>query len=86
MFANETNEKFGDFEFAISELEKNLQTSEELNNDETNETEENNDKENISENDENDDNFNENNDNKNSIMSVDLKKLIKQELATRIDE
>jgi hypothetical protein len=84
MFASETNDKFGDFEFAISELEKNVQTSEQLNTDETNQTEQDNDKENISENDDNEvSKFNENIDNQtSSIMSVDLKNLIKQELSS----
>ena len=76
-FANETNDKFGDFEYVISELEKNVQVSEEevlenadaTNADEVNDTDNQSDELQSS-----------------AIMSVDLKSLIKQELATSIDE
>lgn len=76
MFANETNDKFGDFEFAISELEKNVQTSEQVNTDETDKNEETDETE-----DSDISKLNENSDAQNTIMSVDLKNLIKQELA-----
>jgi hypothetical protein len=78
-FASETSDKFGDFEYAISELEKNVVPSEE-------------DNEKGSENLMNNDNTDTDSDNQvdelqtSSIMSVDLKNLIKQELATSIDE
>ena len=81
-FASETSDKFGDFEFAISELEKNIQPTEQVENE--------NDNENENEDLENDDIKNTSNENiveqTPSIMSVDLKNLIKQELANGIDE
>jgi hypothetical protein len=62
-FSAEVNEKFGDYEFAIAELEKKLEipadTSEITLEQSSNDTE-----------------------NSNSIMSVDLKKIISQELAS----
>ena len=62
-FAGEVNEKFGDYEFAIAELEKKLEipvdSSEITVEQSSNDTE-----------------------NSNSIMSVDLKKIISQELAS----
>ena len=86
LFANETSEKFNDFEFVISELEKNMQPNEEQ-------------KDNDDNTDSQDSQYNQDNqDNKDSqnnqdidastsaIMSFDLKNLIKQELATNIDE
>ena len=70
LFAADTNNKFSDYEFALSELEKNIQPASEpvvevkeeatsINDIETNE-----------------------NENTNTIMSVDLKNIIKQELAS----
>ena len=70
LFAADTNNKFSDYEFALSELEKNIQPASEpvvevkeeatsINDIETNEKE-----------------------NTNTIMSVDLKNIIKQELAS----
>jgi hypothetical protein len=82
-FANETNDKFGDFEYVISELEKNVQVSEE-------QVLENANEENANEAQENKANENNDTDNQNdelqssAIMNVDLKNLIKQELATGI--
>ena len=81
-FANETNEKFGDFEYAISELEKNVQ----MNGEEFLDNEKNAD-ENLENNNDNENQGNEDSELQSSaIMSVDLKNLIKQELATSIDE
>jgi len=81
-FASETSDKFGDFEFAISELEKSVQPEEKVENENDSEDlendEENNDSKNISSED-----FVEQT---SSIMSVDLKNLIKKELSTSIDE
>jgi hypothetical protein len=78
-FATETSEKFVDFEYVISELEKNVNVDgeEEVNNNQEDENEI------------NDTNTNENQVDEeqiSSIMSVDLKNLIKQELATGIDD
>lgn len=96
-FANETNDKFGDFEFAISELEKNAELvlndniiDETNNNDETNNDDINNDD--INNDDTNNidsNNIDSNNDSelqKPSVMGVDLKNLIKKELSISIDE
>ena len=75
MFASETNNKFADYELALSELEKNVQPVEEspVNNSIVDEVE----GTSIIDID--------NNENSNeiasSIMSVDLKNIIKQELA-----
>jgi hypothetical protein len=69
MFTNEINEKLGDFEFAISEIEKNNQPLDNINDTEnTNETD-------------NDDTDKESA-NLQSIMSSDLKSMIKKELAS----
>ena len=66
LFAEETNNKFSDFENALGELEKNI-----INEDETDEcSDENNETEPI-----------ETSNSNNNIMSVDLKNIIKQELA-----
>jgi len=70
MFANDTTNKFADYELALSELEKNVQPLEENVVDEkSNEVEGTiiNDIDNV--------------EGVNSIMSVDLKNIIKQELA-----
>ena len=78
LFSKETNDKFADYEYAISELEKNIQPSVEtanLNTDSTLELEDY-DKNSVSNADTDIDT-----DNNNSIMSVDLKNIIKQELA-----
>ena len=72
MFASDTNNKFSDYEFALSELEKNIQPTIEPVNEETKETKET-EGTNINDID--------SNENSNSIMSVDLKNIIKQELA-----
>jgi hypothetical protein len=70
MFASETNNKFTDYEFALSELEKTVNPVEELSVDvKTDEVE------GTSINDI------EVSDASNTIMSVDLKNIIKQELA-----
>jgi hypothetical protein len=66
-FTNETNDKFVDFETALSELEKNVLPPEE-NNEETVASE-------LS-------NENDTADTNNIILSVDLKNIIKQELAS----
>ena len=71
VFTQETNDKFADYECAISELEKNIQSSGDIINENVI------DNVNLSqiedtENNENNDNF---------IISVDLKKIIKQELS-----
>jgi predicted nucleic acid-binding Zn-ribbon protein len=71
VFAKETNDKFTDYEYAISELEKTIQPPLETNSNITLELEDD-DKNNTSNND---------NEGNNSIMSVDLKNIIKQELA-----
>jgi len=71
IFTQETNDKFSDYECAISDLEKSIQPSGDIIN------------ESITENKPSDieDNDHENNDN--FIMSVDLKKIIKQELSEK---
>ena len=69
-FANETSEKFGDFEYAISELEKNVETNLDDNKDNTHvESESHVEEETETE--------TEIDTQKSSIMSVDLKNLIK---------
>jgi len=69
LFASDTNNKFADYEFALSELEKNIQPpSESVKEVEQEETTILND--------------NESNEVSTSIMSVDLKNIIKQELAS----
>jgi hypothetical protein len=74
VFSSETNNKFSDFEYAITDLEKNFQSSSE--NEEIKIDDINVNNETINE-------FNSNIDeNTDSIMSVDLKNIIKQELAT----
>ena len=75
LFAADTNNKFSDYEFALSELEKNIQPlSEPIS--EVNETE-------LEGTILNEIDSNENeNENANIIMSVDLKNIIKQELAS----
>ena len=75
LFTNETNEKFTDFETALTELEKSVLLPEDKN-------------VNIEQNEQNDYNLNDANDTNenesesNIIMSVDLKNIIKQELAS----
>ena len=114
-FTSETTDKFGDFEYVISELEKNVQPNEEVNNTiDIYNNNDNNSNDNDNNYDDNDNTYNDNtyndNDNDNnydesynndesdnndtdivtknsdskmsSIMSVDLKNLIKQELST----
>jgi len=81
-FATETSDKFGDFEYAISELEKNLQVDEEVNDN----LENNKGIENLVISTDNDNQVEQDSDTQTSIMSVDLKNLIKQELASSIDE
>lgn len=76
IFASETNNKFSDFEYAITDLEKNVNSSSENLEIAINDT-----------NEVVDENFIENNiniddENSNSIMSWDLKNIIKQELAS----
>jgi hypothetical protein len=73
LFAADTNNKFSDYEFALSELEKNIQPLAEPIS-EVNEKE-------LEGTSLNDIELNEN-ENANSIMSVDLKNIIKQELAS----
>ena len=78
-FAKETNDRFGDFEFALSEVEKSLPVSTEpINDGEPNSTSEEENAEDVSENPalaaiET-----------NTIMSAELKNLIKQELSNNI--
>jgi hypothetical protein len=68
LFSSDTNNKFADYEFALSELEKNIQpASESVKEEEQQET--------IA-------NDNDTNEVSTSIMSVDLKNIIKQELAS----
>jgi hypothetical protein len=78
VFASETNNKFSDFEYALTDLEKNLQS--------TNENIESNIDETTNENNKNMDEMNDtitnDDENTNSVMSVDLKNMIKQELAS----
>ena len=81
MFANETNNKFADYELALSELEKNVNPVIE-NGTDSNETETNNE-ENDNDNN-NDNNDTDNNTEVSNIMSYDLKNIIKQELASNI--
>jgi len=69
IFASETNEKFNDYELALSELEKNIQPVTDTNNVQKSETE----GTNINDVDSSDKN--------NDILSIDLKNIIKQELA-----
>ena len=69
-FTNDTNDKFTDFETALTELEKSILPPED-NNEKT---------ENNVENELNNDN--DTNDSNNIILSVDLKNIIKQELAS----
>jgi hypothetical protein len=76
LFLSETNNKFSDYEFALTELEKNFQLTTE-NNIEQKQTE----TENENENEEISINEIDAIENSNSIMSVDLKNIIKQELA-----
>jgi hypothetical protein len=78
IFTQETNDKFADYECAISDLEKNIQPSEDIINESITE----NKSSDIEDNDNNDDDNN--NNNNNFIMSVDLKKIIKQELSEKI--
>ena len=87
LFANETNNRFSDFEYALSDLEKSIQPSTDENNEQTYElndqlsSEQN--KETITqESDETSINDNDTNNDAASIMSVDLKNIIKQELAS----
>jgi hypothetical protein len=84
MFTNETNDKFTDFETALSELEKNVLPPEEGYGDgdinEKNEEIE----INLHDNTVNNMNDIDSNDANNIIMSVDLKNIIKQELASGI--
>lgn len=75
VFASETNNKFLDFEYAITDLEKNVQSSSENIEIDIHDSNEVMDENNI-ENNNNDD------ENTNTIMSVDLKNIIKQELAS----
>ena len=77
LFASETNNKFSDFEYALTDLEKNFQSTNdnlEIQNDDINENNKNNEL--VNESNLNDD------ENTNSVMSVDLKNMIKQELAS----
>ena len=83
-FANETSEKFCDVEYVISELEKNINEDNNLV-----ENEDNVENEDIKDNKSVDNNDSDNQVDEeqiSSIMSVDLKNLIKQELAISIDE
>jgi len=74
MFANDTNNKFADYEFALSELEKNFQSVEETHV-ESSTVDEVDGSQGTSINDI------DTTDASNTIMSVDLKNIIKQELA-----
>jgi hypothetical protein len=74
----ETNDKFIDYEYAISELEKNVALSINENQDENNDENNDDDNSNI----DNTDNINNNLEpDTTAILSVDLKNIIKQELA-----
>jgi hypothetical protein len=72
VFTTETNEKFSDYELALSELEKNIPLPEE-NKENVDGTEGTEETTNVGENDASSENI---------IMSVDLKNIIKQELAS----
>ena len=77
LFSSETNNKFSDFEYALSDLEKNVQSSLEngdLIHDENNEIE--NEEKKVSNSIDIED------ENSNSILRVDLKNIIRQELAS----
>jgi hypothetical protein len=75
LFSSETNNRFTDFEYALSDLEKIIQPIE---TDETNVEKEKEEEESVEQANE------DNTDNSNVIMSVDLKNIIKQELASSI--
>jgi hypothetical protein len=78
MFTNETNEKLSDFEYAITELEKNIPDSlEETENSSTNKNIEDDPNNDVDQNSETTDN-----NELSSILSVDLKNIVKQELAS----
>jgi len=74
MFANDTNNKFADYEFALSELEKNFQSVEETHVESSTVDE-------VDESRGTSINDIDTTDASNTIMSVDLKNIIKQELA-----
>jgi hypothetical protein len=86
MFTTETNDKFTDFETALSELEKNVLPPEEGYGGDINEKNEETeiDLHDNNVNSMNDIDSNDTNDTNNIIMSVDLKNIIKQELASGI--
>lgn len=73
MFVEQTNEKFNDYEFAISELEKNFETDNNLS------VNENNINDTLTENHHDEQETNNTN---NTNIIVDLKKMIKQELTS----
>jgi hypothetical protein len=78
MFAEETNNKLGDFEYAISDLEKNIIPE---NNDQENKDEENNDQENNDQENKDEDNGSETENNISYDSTADLKNIVKQQLA-----
>ena len=75
LFATETNNRFTDFEYALSDLEKTIQPSEPVDANEL--TADGEETQGTSIND-----IDTNNESVGSIMSVDLKNIIKQELAS----
>lgn len=82
MFASDTNTKFSDYELALTELEKNIHSVQDDPVDEVNEVNEVNKVEGTSINDNDNDNDNDTVEGSNTIMSVDLKNIIKQELSS----
>jgi hypothetical protein len=94
MFTNETNEKFNDFETALTELEKSVLPPEGQGEEGQGEREGEGEFNFVARNEETEINLHENgdsnindidsNDSNNIIMSVDLKNIIKQELASGI--
>lgn len=80
MFATETNNKFTDYEFALSELEKNVQPVEDTNDDEKS-----GEVDGVDEVDGTSISDIDVTDASNTIMSVDLKNIIKQELAASVN-
>lgn len=78
-FISESNNRFNDYEYAIAELEKNIPVS--MDNENTNDDNEHTN-DNDNENDNENDNDHSNETEKSSILSFDLKNIIKQELAS----
>jgi hypothetical protein len=84
LFATDTNDKFADYEFALSELEKNIKTNVESNVETSVEKSENDDNEEVNDSEEAQINDVDTNETSSSIMTVNLKNIIKQELANSV--